>query len=293
MVEASSAGGLFTSDPVTGQHRHAAIDAVAGLGEELVAGAVDPDHYAVDIASHQVVQRPAAGQGSVLSDQEVLTLAEFGDRVERHFNAPQDIEFALDQERHVWLVQSRPITTLYPLHEDAPDPQQELRVYFSGNVFQGYFEPLTPMGIPFYRILSGALSGMFGFPVDDPVAGSKILKDPGMRLYIDVTPIVRDPVGRRAFVTLTSMGEARSSAVLVQLASDPRLSLARRSRLRSVRAIAGAMMRAGVPRAALRGLRSPAVTRARYVGGIADYARVDLPEDATSEQRLDAFERLI
>jgi len=293
MVDASAAGVLFTADPVTGQRRHAAIDAVAGLGEELVAGAVDPDHYAVDIASHQVVQRPVAGQGSVLSDQEVLTLAEFGDRVERHFNAPQDIEFALDQERHVWLVQSRPITTLYPLPEDAPDPQKELRVYFSGSVFQGYFEPITPMGIQFFRLLSGAVSGMFGFSVDDPVAGSQILKEPGMRLYIDVTPIVRDPVGRRAFVTLTSMGEARSSAVLVQLASDPRLSLARRSRFRSVRAIAGALMRAGVPRSALRVLRSPEATRARYVREIEEFACIDLPEDTTSEQRLDAFERLI
>jgi len=293
MVDASAAGVLFTADPLTGRRRHAAIDAVAGLGEKLVAGAVDPDHYAVDVASHEIVQRPAAGKTSVLSDQEVLTLAEFGDRVERHFNAPQDIEFALDQERHVRLVQSRPITTLYPLPEDAPDPEQELRVYFSGNVFQGYFEPITPMGIQFFRLLSGALSGMFGFPVDDPVAGSGILKDPGMRLYVDVTPIVRDPVGRRVFMTLTSMGEARSSTVLVQLASDPRLPLARRSRFHSVRAIGGAMIRAGVPHAAFRVIRSPNRTPERYVREIEEFARIDLPSDATPAQRLDAFERLI
>src|SRR5438067_7567867 len=273
MVDASAAGVLFTADPITGRRRRAAIDAVGGLGDKLVSGAVDPDHYAVEIASHEVVQRPAGGQGSVLSDQEVLSLAEFGDRVERHFKAPQDIEFALDQKRHVWLVQSRPITTLYPLPEDAPDPQKELRVYFSGSVFQGYFEPITPMGIQFFRLVTGAVSGMFGFSVDDPVAGPQILKEPGMRLYIDVTPIVRDPVGRRAFVTLTSMGEARSSAVLVQLASDPRLSLARRSRLRSVRAIAGALMRAGVPRSALRVLGSQAAIRARDVREIDEYAR--------------------
>src|SRR5205814_1192915 len=100
MVDASAAGVLFTADPVTGQRRHTAIDAVAGLGEKLVAGAVDPGHYAVDIASRQVVQRPAAGRGSALSDQEVRTLAGFGDRIERHFSATQDIGFALDQERH-------------------------------------------------------------------------------------------------------------------------------------------------------------------------------------------------
>jgi phosphohistidine swiveling domain-containing protein len=293
MVDASAAGVLFTADPVTGRRRRATIDAVAGLAEKLVAGAVDPDHYAVDIASHEVVQRPAGGSTSVLSDQEVLTLAELGDRIERHFDAPQDIEFALDRKRHLWIVQSRPITTLYPLPADAPDPERELRVYFSGNVFQGYFEPITPMGIQFFRLLSGAISGMFGFPVEDPTAGSRILKDPGMRLYIDVTPIVRDPVGRRAFVALTSMGEARSSAVLVQLAADPRLPLTRRSRFGSMRAIAGAMMRAGVPHAALRVIRSPGKTPERYVREIEEFARVDLPADATTEQRLDAFERLI
>src|SRR5207247_9940826 len=120
----------------------------------------------------------------------------------------------------------------------------------------------------------------FGFPVDDPAAGSQILKDPGMRLYIDVTPIVRDPVGRRAFVALTSMGEARSSAVLVQLASDPRLSLARRSRLRSVRAIAGVMLRAGVPHSALRVVRSPDAPRARSRRDIEGFARRARPDAA-------------
>ena len=293
MVDASAAGVLFTADPVTGRRRRAAIDAVAGLGERLVAGSVDPDHYAVDVDSRNVVQRPAARETSVLSDQEVLTLAELGDRVEGHFNAPQDIEFALDRDRRVWLVQSRPITTLYPLPEDAPDPRRDLRVYFSGSVFQGYFEPITPMGIQFFRLLSGALSGMFGFPVGDHVAGSRILKEPGMRLYLDMTPIVRDPVGRRVFVTATSMGEARSSAVLVQLASDPRLSLARRSRFRSVRAIAGALRRAGVPHVALRVMRAPDVAPERYVREVEELARVDLPADPTAEQRLDAFERLI
>lgn len=293
MVDASAAGVLFTADPVTGRRRCAAIDAVAGLGEKLVSGAVDPDHYAADIASHEVVQRPAAGNASVLSDEEVLTLAEFGDRVERHFDAPQDIEFALDGERRVWIVQSRPITTLYPVPEDAPDPARDLRVYFSGSVFQGYFEPITPMGLQFFRLLSGALSGMFGFPVKDPVAGAGILKEPGMRLYIDVTPIVRDPVGRRAFVTITSMGEARSSTVLVQLASDPRLPLAKRSRFRSVRTIGGALVHAGVPHAALRVMRSPQATPKRYVREIEEFARIELPPDATPEQRLDAFERLI
>src|SRR5207245_7244794 len=112
---------------------------------------------------------------------------------------PQDIEFALDGEHNVLLVQSRPITTLYPLPKDAPDPEQDLRVYFSGSVFQGYFEPFTPMGIQFFRLLSGALSGMFGFPVKDAVSGAGIFIDLGMRLYLDVITIMCDLILRHDF----------------------------------------------------------------------------------------------
>ena len=229
----------------------------------------------------------------MLSDGELLAVAELGDRVERHFGAPQDIQFALDRDRQVWLVQSRPITTLYPLPGGAPDPERELRVYFSANVFQGYFEPLTPMGIQFFRLLGTAISGMFGASIDDAAAGPRILKEAGMRIFVDVMPIVRDPVGRPAFVGMTSMGEARSSIVLTRLASDARLPLASRSRLQSVRAIGGALMRAGVPAAALRLMRSPDNTRERYVREIEAFARIELPRDATASQRLDAFERLI
>jgi pyruvate,water dikinase len=293
MVEASAAGVLFTADPVTGRRRSATIDAIAGLGDQLVAGAVDPDHYAVATATGEVVQRAPVGKEAVLSDGELQALAELGDRVERHFGAPQDIEFALDRDRRLWLVQSRPITTLYPLPDDAPDPERELRVYFSGNVFQGYFEPLTPMGIQFFRLLGTAISRMFGATIEDVAAGPRIIKDAGMRLFVDVTPIVRDPVGRQAFVGMTSMGEARSSTVLSQLASDPRLPLERRSRLHSIRLIAKALMRAGVPRAALRVMRAPDATRERFVREIDEFARVDLPLDATASQRLDAFESVI
>jgi pyruvate,water dikinase len=292
MVDASAAGVLFTADPLTGRRRTAAIDAVAGLGDKLVGGAVDPDHYAVDVARRLVIKRPA-NEKPVLTDRELLDLAQLGDSVEGHFGAPQDIEFALDASRGIWLVQSRPITTLYPLPEDAPDPERDLRVYWSGSVFQGYFEPITPMGLQLFRLLGAALSGMFGFPVADAAAGPRILKDPGSRLYIDVTAITRDPVGRRLFVGLTSMGEARSSAVLARLASDPRLPVAKRSRVHSLRAIAGAALRAGVPQAALRVMRSPDSARQRYVREAEELARVDLPADATSEQRLDAFERLV
>jgi pyruvate,water dikinase len=292
MVDASVAGVLFTADPVTGRRRLAAIDAVAGLGERLVAGAVDPEHSAVDTAVGRVVERPV-GEDPVLSDDELLALAALGERVEHHFGSPQDIEFALDRTRRVWLVQSRPITTLYPLPAGAPDPARALRVYFSANVFQGYLEPLTPMGMQFLRLLGTGIARAFGAVVPDAIEGPGILTEAAMRLSLDVTPIVRDPAGRRVIVSMLAMGEARSSVVLSRLVSDPRLRPFGRSRLRSLRRIAGGLLRAGVPLAALRVLRSPEAARERYVREAEAVARIDLPPGADSAARLDAFERLL
>ncbi|MGI9146904.1 MAG: PEP/pyruvate-binding domain-containing protein [Chloroflexota bacterium] len=293
MVDASAAGVLFTADPLTGRRRRGVIEAIADLGEKLVSGAVDPDHYTVDTAACEIVERRPAGNEAVLSDDELLALAALGDRVERHFCAPQDIEFAIDGERHLWLVQSRPITTLYPLPADTPDPQREVRVYFSGNVFQGYFEPLTPMGIQFFRSMGTAVWRTFGRVVDDALPGPKAIEDAGMRIYIDVTPVVRDPVGRGAFESITALGEARSSVVLSRLASDPRLALVSRWRVLALWRIAMGLMRVGVPLAALRMLSSPFATRARFVREMDDIARVSLPTGANATLRLDAFERLM
>ena len=55
MVPATIAGVLFTADPITGRRRRAAIDAVRGLGEQLVSGAVNPDHYLVDASTAPVL----------------------------------------------------------------------------------------------------------------------------------------------------------------------------------------------------------------------------------------------
>jgi phosphohistidine swiveling domain-containing protein len=293
MVDASAAGVLFTADPVTGRRRRAAIDAISGLGEKLVSGAVDPDHYLVDTASQAIVERRAVGDRPVLSDEELQALAALGDRIERHFGVPQDIEFAFDRARRLWVVQSRPITTLYPRPAAAPDADRELRVYWSANVFQGYFAPLTPMGSQFFSLLGTALWSSFGGRVADRTSGPRALTTAGMRLYVDVTPVIRDPIGRKLLIAMTAIGEARSSGVFSQLVSDPRLPLGSTSRLGSARRIARGLLRSGVPVAALRVLRSPDTARARYVRESEALARIHLPAGATATARLDAFERLM
>jgi rifampicin phosphotransferase len=293
MVPAAAAGVVFTADPMTGRRQHAVVDALAGLGERLVSGAVNPDHYAVDTVARRVVERRPTGAAAVLSDAQLRELGALAERVEHHFGFPQDIEFAFDARGTLWLVQSRPITTLYPLPTHAADPRRDPRVYFSANVFQGYFEPITPMGIQFFQLLGTSAFRRFGADVVDARAGPRQLVEAGMRLFVDLTPVIRDRLGRRIFEALTGVGESRTSAVVARLASDPRFAETNTSRLRTLRRIAAAFAHAGVPQAALRVLRSPYPTRLRYEREIESIARIDLPLDADASARLDAFERLL
>ena len=143
MVDASVAGVLFTANPVTGKRRQAVIDASPGLGEAVVSGMVNPDHFVANTATGEIVERRLgdkrvaimAGSGSgterveldagedraSLSDGQVLALATLGERVEEHYGMPQDTEWAIDDDGGIWLLQARPITTLFPLPKRASD----------------------------------------------------------------------------------------------------------------------------------------------------------------------------
>jgi pyruvate,water dikinase len=139
MVQADRSGVLFTINPVTADPGQVVIEAVYGLGETLVSGMVTPDTYVVDKASGRLVEVQVAPQerqlvpGSAasalhernafvevewarrarqkLSDEEIRELAGIGLRLEEHFGAPQDIEWATDGE-HFYVLQSRPVTTI-------------------------------------------------------------------------------------------------------------------------------------------------------------------------------------
>ena len=126
MVFPQAAGVLFTADPVTGNRKVAAVEAVIGLGEGLVSGLTNADLYKVregEIISKAVTAR----QTAALTDAQIVRLAELGRRIEAHFARPQDIEWCLvDDEFQI--VQSRPITTLFPIPEAG---DRENHVYVS------------------------------------------------------------------------------------------------------------------------------------------------------------------
>ena len=136
MINSERSGVMFTADPATGDRSHVVIEAAFGLGEVVVGGQIEPDTYVVakdgpsiletrigvqafeivrgdDGHDRRVELDPQRGAGAVLNDEEVIGLALLGRRVEDHYGAPQDTEWAIENGT-VYLVQSRPITTLGP-----------------------------------------------------------------------------------------------------------------------------------------------------------------------------------
>jgi pyruvate,water dikinase len=310
MVDSAVAGVLFTANPVTGHRRQAVIDASPGLGEAVVSGAVNPDHFVVDTVTETILERrlgdkrlairslPGGGtehvevaQGSdaaCLTDEQLIALARLGNRVEERYGAPQDTEWAIDDDGVLWLTQARPITTLYPLPATAPAADEALRVYFSVNVAQGVFRPFTPAGIATFRLVGSGAARLFGFPVADPLAGPTPFAEAGSRVFIDVTTAVRSRVGRAILPKVLDVMEARSAAVFRELFSDPRLSVTEPSRRPFLRHMGGVALRFHVPPSLVRALVRPQSARASVeaIGTHLD-TRLAAPSDLTAEQRLD------
>ncbi|WP_163506654.1 PEP/pyruvate-binding domain-containing protein [Fodinicola acaciae] len=283
MVEATTAGVLLTANPVTGRRHEALIDASPGLGEAVVSGAVNPDHFAVyegeiterRLGDKRTVVRPLPGGGTetvelpensavaCVTDDQIHELAAIGDRVERIYQAPQDIEWAYDQGGKLWLTQSRPITTLFPV--PTPEPA-ELRAYVSANVAQGMFRPFTPMGLAVFRLIGSEMAGIIGRRVADPRQGPAPLATAAGRIFIDMTAGLRSRVGRELLPRIFEVMEARSAAIVRGLFDDPHFSVVHRSRWPLVKAVGPALLKFHAPRQVLQALVRPAETRKRVAG---------------------------
>lgn len=316
MVNATVAGVLFTANPLTGRRHQAVIDANPGLGEAVVSGAVNPDHFVVNAASGEVVERSLgdkrllirtlAGGGterielgeqsqiSSLTDEQLGALAKLGMQVEAHFGAPQDIEWAIDGSGKIWPTQARPITTLFPLPSDAPPPEKAVRVYFSANVAQGVYGPLTPMGMATLRLMFTSGATLAGFPPPEPLAGPAFIKEAAYRLFGDITPILRSTLWRSPLFQVMGHMEARSGAVLRQLASDPRFTPKYTSRRVIFRKLFALLVRLhAAPLVYLVGaLLDPKTVRTRFTR-LQERARTLLSEiavDASAGERLEILE---
>ncbi len=309
MVQSEVAGVMFTANPVTGRRRQAVIDASPGLGEAVVSGAVNPDHFVV--SDGRVVERrigdkrlavrslPGGGteqvQGSAsdaacLTDEQVLELARLGERVESHYGSPQDTEWALDASGAFWLTQARPITTLYPV----PEGGRNLRVYFCFSLAQGLYRPITPMGTSAFRVLGSGVAELFGSPAADRLAGPSRFADPGQRLFVDLTGVLRSRVGRTLVPRVLDLMEARSATVMRGLFDDPRLSVIQRSWLPFLRRATRVGFRYRIPPHILEAIIRPGAAHRRAEREqVRLRTRLALPARLTAAQRLDHAERIL
>jgi len=315
MVEATVAGILFTANPLTGRRRQAVIDASPGLGEAVVSGAVNPDHFVVNTATGEIVERrlgdkriairASAGGGTQrvelagnadkasLEDVQIQALAALGARVEAHYGQPQDTEWAIDADGGIWLLQARPVTTLFPLPASAP-ASDDLRVYFSFNVAQGVYRPLTPMGVQAFRLAASSIASLVGRPTSDPYAGPASFTDAGGRIFLDITPVLRTTLGSRLLDRGARIGEARSVPILRSLAADPRLAPVARPPWSFVRVVLLLLIRGRIPLRVAQALLRPAAARAGVARLEAELRALgDVPRDADAEQRLRAVDRLL
>ncbi|ASJ54646.1 phosphoenolpyruvate synthase [Brevibacillus formosus] len=206
MVFPLASGILFTADPITSNRKVLSIDASFGLGEALVSGLVSADCYRVqegEIVDKRIATKNLAIYGrkeggtetkqidpdqqktQTLADEQILQLARIGRQIEAYFGCPQDIEWCLVDDTF-YIVQSRPITTLYPVPEVN---DQENHVYVSVGHQQMMTDPMKPLGLSFFLLTTPAP-----------------MRKAGGRLFVDVTKMLASPDSRQTI--LDTLGQS-------------------------------------------------------------------------------------
>ncbi|MFF9623691.1 rifamycin-inactivating phosphotransferase [Streptomyces griseosporeus] len=211
MVFPYAAGVLFTADPVSGHRKTATVEAAFGLGEALVSGLVNPDVFTVrhdeivdrtigakqravhalpDGGTREVPVDARRQQQQALTDAQVLELVRLGRRIEAHFGCPQDIEWCLVEDGSgtgFRIVQSRPITTLFPVPETG---DEDNHVYLSVGHQQMMTDAMRPLGLSTWQLT--AMAPML---------------EAGGRLFVDATARLTSPAGRTALLDMVGRSD--------------------------------------------------------------------------------------
>lgn len=260
MVDADVSGVLFTADPLTGQRSVTTIDAVEGLGEQLVSGQVTPENLRVDTASGRLLSRtPAPGRDRILSPAEASALTALGRRVAELDGVPQDIEWAIDGDR-AWLLQARPITSLFPI-PDGP----ATAVWMSFGAVQGMLEPITTLGRDILVRLLSSVPRLGGIEVD--AATNPYLRPAAERLWLRLDRVLDGPL-RPLAARFLPLVEPTAAAVVGTLLTERRPA-GRRLPRPGVR-VAAAMAGRVLPRVPV-SLARPELTRANLDAAVTAY----------------------
>lgn len=239
MIPSEASGVLFTANPLSGSRRETVIDATFGLGEALVGGKVEPDHYVVRMPDERILSkqmgakafqiRTRQGGGTesgehdsksqpALGDGQILELARLGGRARALFADPQDIEWALADGKFQ-LVQSRPVTSLFPVPaglEGGP-----LKTLFSFAAVQGMQDPMTTLGRDTLMMIVSIAARLFG--VRTTAETQTVFYTAGERVWMNFTPVVKNSIGRKIVPVVLSMVEPSIGQAVEQIKDEPDL----------------------------------------------------------------------
>jgi len=139
MVAPAAAGVALTADPISGDRRTCVVTAVRGLGERLVSGATAGDEWVVAGA---VATARRQAEHAIGRDQ-AMHVADEARRIASAVGVPQDVEWAIDADGALWILQARPMTALPPdVSWDPPAPGAFTRQLRFGEWIS---EPVTPL----------------------------------------------------------------------------------------------------------------------------------------------------
>ncbi len=212
LINAEKSGILFTANPVNGRRDQMLINSSWGLGEAIVGGEVTPDQWVVDKNSGSILEERIAQKDvmtirkvkgieltavpeekqkeNTLSQKEVKELFQLALKVENYFGSPQDIEWAFENGK-LYLVQTRPITSLYPMPEKVKGVEG-LRVHINFSlVSQGIHDPLTPMGQSVFAKVFLDSAKLFEKNINDE-RDLWWCKSIGGRIFVDITELLRN-----------------------------------------------------------------------------------------------------
>ena len=212
MVSSEVSGVLFTANPLTGNLGETVIDATFGLGEALVSGQVEPDQFVANSLTGAVKEKklgakllatrikPGGGVESTpergetrqtLNETQIRELTAAGQKIQAEYNAPQDIEWALAEDKF-YILQARGITSLFPVPLVSLDP---LILWIAFGSVQGVVGPITPLGrdvIQHFAVSSMAKKVVWR---PQPDHRGALMAEAGERIWIKISDVLRNPIG--------------------------------------------------------------------------------------------------
>ena len=221
MVQSDISGIMFSINPVTNDKTHIVIEAVWGLGENIVQGAVTPDHYEVDKSElkliqhktvHQDIEMVRSGEGNIqrkvpssrqdkrkLTDAQAVEVATLGKKLQQHYFFPQDSEWAIENGK-LYVVQTRPITTVNATTTKNEASKTEAKKITGKLILEG--QPASP----------GVVTGIVNI-LKSAKEINKIKR--GDILITDMTTPDFVPAMKRAVAIVTNKGGQTSHAAIV------------------------------------------------------------------------------